>query len=289
VTDVLPHQPPARVAGAPPRLARPVRPARPARPVGPSRRSIVAASAVTALALLAGPLWPWGGGAADGPGVGVSRATGAMDSSPGGATDSSPGGAGGAQPGTAAGSAGGAPNPAAAAATVATGELATAPGTGPVVGEGPLVRYRVQVETGVPVPPAAFAGAVDAVLHDARGWTAADQISVQRTDDPEADLTVLLASPATTDRLCRPLRTAGRLSCFSGSVAVLNSDRWLLGAPSWGDDVDGYRVYLVNHEVGHGLGHGHRGCPVRGGPAPVMLQQSKGLQGCAPNAWPTVG
>ncbi len=127
---------------------------------------------------------------------------------------------------------------------------------------------------------------VDAVLHDPRGWTVADGIAVQRVDDPSADVTVVLATPQTTDRLCRPLQTGGRLSCFNGEAAVLNADRWLTGAPTWGDDVDGYRSYLVNHEVGHGLGHGHRGCPAPGVPAPVMVQQTKSLEGCAPNAWP---
>ena len=32
---------------------------------------------------------------------------------------------------------------------------------------------------------------------------------------------------------------------------------------------------------------GHRGCPSRGALAPVMQTQSKGLDGCRPNPWPT--
>ena len=41
----------------------------------------------------------------------------------------------------------------------------------------------------------------------------------------------------------------------------------------------------MNHETGHWLGHGHRGL-CRAGPAPVMMQQSKGTGACSFNPWP---
>ena len=153
-------------------------------------------------------------------------------------------------------------------------------------GTGPLRRFTVEVEGGLGIDPLEFARAVEGTLADPRSWGAAGRSSFQRVASGPVDFRVVLASPDTTDRLCRPLRTGGTYSCANGERAVINSRRWLRGATSYAGDTATYRQYVVNHEVGHTLDHRHERCPGAGRPAPVMVQQTKGLGGCAKNAWP---
>jgi len=115
-------------------------------------------------------------------------------------------------------------------------------------------------------------------LEDPRGWAQAPSHRPTRVD-ASADLRVLLATPQTVDELCAPLETRGRLSCRNGDNVVLNAWRWVNGSSGY-DDIGAYRRYVINHEVGHALGHPHTSCPGAGQLAPVMLQQSKDLDGC---------
>ncbi len=169
---------------------------------------------------------------------------------------------------------------------VPSGNPVVVAGGGPVSGSGAVQRYTVEVEAGLAVDPLCFAEAVESVLSDPRSWGAAGTVSFQRVDQGSVAFRVTLASPATTDSLCLPLDTGGVFSCWNGSRAVINSWRWALGADAYGDEVEAYRVYLVNHEVGHALGNDHRTCPAGGSPAPVMMQQTKGVAPCLPNSWP---
>lgn len=171
--------------------------------------------------------------------------------------------------------------------TTPTGRFvpAPAPATGPVVGEGTVRTYRVEVEEGSGIDAGRFGDRVEEILSDPRGWTTADGISLQRVAG-EAELVVTLATPATTDRLCSPLDTAGEQSCAVVGRAIINLDRWLTGAAPTGLTLADYRRYVVTHELGHTLGHGHVECPAPGTPAPVMMQQTISIGDCAPNPWP---
>ncbi len=166
-----------------------------------------------------------------------------------------------------------------------TGRLVVVPGSVAAPGSGTLKRVKVEVEGGLDVDASAFAGFVMDTLNDPRSWGHGGRMTFARTTG-SADITVVLASPRTSITLCAPLQTMGTLSCGVGSTAVLTLYRWVKAVPDYGSDRTGYRHYLVNHEVGHTLGHGHLQCAGRGAVAPVMMQQTKGLQGCLPNPWP---
>lgn len=148
-------------------------------------------------------------------------------------------------------------------------------------------RYAVRVEGGIGVTADEAGQEVARILADERGWTATEDVTFEQVADPAAaEFTVSIASPPTADQLCLPARTQGIWSCRVGPEVVLNSDRWIHMTPTY-SEIGEYRAYMVNHEVGHFLGHGHESCGGEGLAAPVMMQQSKGLDGCRPNAWPT--
>ncbi|MCW3812842.1 DUF3152 domain-containing protein [Micromonospora sp. DR5-3] len=176
--------------------------------------------------------------------------------------------------------------------TAGPGSFAAADGRSPVRGhEGPLRRYRVEVEQGTGQDADEFAATVDAVLGDPRSWIASGELRVQRVAEAAAaDFTIYLATPATSERMCADggLSTQRYTSCRLPGRVVINLARWMDAVPDYGAPLEVYRTYVINHEVGHEFGELHQACPGPGEPAPVMQQQTYGLDGCVANAWPYV-
>lgn len=154
-------------------------------------------------------------------------------------------------------------------------------------GSGRVIRFDVWVQKGLPYDVDDVAPQIAATLNDPGSWRAdgRQRFQLVRAGD-DAELHAYLVTPGTTDRLCAPLRTGGEVSCQVGDKVVLNAKRWAFAVPEFTGRIPLYRQYLVNHEFGHYLGHGHVGCPAKGRLAPVMMQQTKGLDGCKANAWP---
>ncbi len=150
-----------------------------------------------------------------------------------------------------------------------------------------VVTYRVLVEPGLEAEIRDFVELVDRTLTDPDGWGAAGRSFVRV--DSRAAMSIVLAQPSTVDKLCKPLRTRGRYSCGRGGRAMLNLGRWQVGSLAWTATLLEYRTYMVNHEVGHLLGMPHLDCPAAGEPAPIMQQQTFGLDGCLPSSRPSTG
>jgi hypothetical protein len=150
-------------------------------------------------------------------------------------------------------------------------------------------RWRVEVEEGSGVEPDAAAKAVETILGDPRGWTKDPSYGFQLAGPGQpVDFTVKIATPTTTDRLCEVVtpELIGETNCRSGHTVVVNLKRWQEGSPQFNGPVEEYRALIVNHEVGHEIGREHETCPGPGKPAPAMMQQIKGLDGCRSNAFP---
>jgi len=96
------------------------------------------------------------------------------------------------------------------------------------------------------------------------------------------DVLVRLSNPKTIKAICG---LEGNLSCaeLGGKKMYLNSDRWFHGSKKSKLSLEDYRQYMVSHEMGHILGYEHETCPCKNCPAPIMMQQTKGIGQCSPN------
>jgi hypothetical protein len=146
-----------------------------------------------------------------------------------------------------------------------------------------VFTYTVEVEDGLQPVEAdqAFAAAVDAALGEPRSWIGGGQVQLQRVDTGTPSFRVSLTSQLTlrAPGLCG-WEIALEASCYNRWAdhrVMINDARWVRGATAYAGNLQAYRVYAINHEVGHALGHGHQPCPRTGALAPIMMQQSWGI------------
>lgn len=179
-----------------------------------------------------------------------------------------------------------------------TGKFTVLKGTSPKVGTGRLYRYSIDVENGVKgIDLAGFQKLVVTTLSDKRSWSG-HGVALQRVDSGAIDFHVTLTSSMTVRKLCGysiPVET----SCYAvgGTTTpvnrvVLNNARWVRGSAAYVGDPAMYRIYMINHEDGHALGHQHAHQCLPDGLAPAMMQQTFGLRSaatgklCQANPWP---
>jgi hypothetical protein len=156
-----------------------------------------------------------------------------------------------------------------------------------------------------PVPRHGAPAGRSRVGRGSKSWIGSGHYQFQRIDDSRAaTLRISLTSQMTTRALCG-FRIPFDASCWKpeDQRVVINTARWARGAVAFQGNVVQYQQYVVNHEVGHGLGFPHIACEAAGRLAPVMMQQTWGVADdylavlgtdrvnpdglvCQPNAWP---
>jgi hypothetical protein len=152
---------------------------------------------------------------------------------------------------------------------------------------GDVIRYSVRTNGQVSTSLEDFSAKVAETLNDEHGWKGAG-VSFEEVDN--SDTLVIVLSEAdllpTFDEECTP-----QWSCRVGVFAVINDNLWSQASAAWNDaglSLRDYQHMVINHEVGHLLGHfdNESTCAAPGDPAPLMQQQSMDLQGCTFNPWP---
>ncbi|NEG70290.1 DUF3152 domain-containing protein [Bifidobacterium sp. BRDM6] len=132
-----------------------------------------------------------------------------------------------------------------------------------------------------------FENTIFRVLNDPRGWPRAGVVFEQA--DSGCDFTIVLAAPSEMKTFADGC--SDQYSCRVGDDVIINKERWDDGVEAWlaaGGTLSQYRTMVINHEVGHRLGHvdNETTCAGAGQAAPLMQEQSMSLRGCSPNAWP---
>ncbi|RYQ28879.1 DUF3152 domain-containing protein [Bifidobacterium pseudolongum] len=133
-----------------------------------------------------------------------------------------------------------------------------------------------------------FANTVYRALNDVRGWPRAGVVFAQGQSG-QCDVTITLAEAKEL-----PSFSAGcseEYSCRVGNDVIINKTRWDGAVQHWfdaGATLAQYRTMVINHEVGHALGHIDNETPCGGNKqaAPLMQEQSMFLKECSPNTWP---
>jgi hypothetical protein len=155
-------------------------------------------------------------------------------------------------------------------------------------GGGKVVYYSFATKGNPTSDFAEFKRLAAETLNDSRGWVRAG-VSFQEVTS-NSSFTLWLAEPNSVPSFS-PSICSNQWSCSIGRNVIINDARWAGASDSWntaGGSLRDYRHMVVNHEVGHFLGHRDNQpvCAGTGQLAPLMQQQSMNLRGCQFNPWP---
>lgn len=153
----------------------------------------------------------------------------------------------------------------------------------------PVTQYHYCIATKGNVGSAdEFGNAAFRILNDEHGWPRAGAIFDQSTDG-NCDFNLVLSQASEMTSFSPSCSV--EYSCRVDNNVIVNDDRWNGGTQQWlaaGGNLARYRTMVINHEVGHRLGHidNETTCAGEGQLAPLMQEQSMHLDGCKVNEYP---
>lgn len=151
------------------------------------------------------------------------------------------------------------------------------------------IRYRYCVAANGEVgDESAFSDIIFSTLNSPEGWPRAG-VTFEESADGQCDMTLILSEAQYMSSYSEGCSES--YSCRVGDSVIINVERWNSATEDWlanGGTLARYRKMVINHEVGHRLGHADNEttCGGEGQAAPLMQQQSMDLRGCSPNEWP---
>lgn len=122
-----------------------------------------------------------------------------------------------------------------------------------------MVTYTISTKGATSSNLGEFSAQVAETLNDSRGWS---QLGVSFQQVASGGSFNLILSEAAL----LPTFSSGcsaEWSCRVGVSVIINDERWRGASTAWnaaGGSTRDYRHMVINHEVGHWLGHGHLGC-----------------------------
>ena len=141
------------------------------------------------------------------------------------------------------------------------------------------LKYKVSIDQDIKRNLKNFKNIIDKILSNKKSWP---HKFIQ--NDYNYDFQIILTPAKKIKKIC----DFKGLSCTDmySNIIYINNYRWTKGSKPSKLSLNDYRIYLINHEVGHILGIGHTN-PIKNQKVSVMVQQTLGIGDSKPNPWPT--
>lgn len=146
------------------------------------------------------------------------------------------------------------------------------------------LTYTVKFHKNLQINKESCIQKIISVLNDPRGWKNKGFYFNYKLSIDNPDFIIFFTSSKWIANFCN----LPGLSCtdLRYNEIYINVDNWRNGSIHSQLNLNNYKTYLINHEVGHILGKKHIKCPSPNSKVPVMTQQTLGIGECIPNPWP---